>query len=587
LLLGYLPIGLITLNLSCHSYGVTILSGPSITPATNAPLACVLELTTDVPTRIGVSFTAGTNTWSRNFYDYSASHTVPLLGFKPARTNEITVTMYDRLRNAFTAAPVEFVTAPLPATFPVLNLLVSKTNKMEPGYTLFRMVNNTARVAFVTMVDNQGQVIWYSTNVASVLDVRQLENGNLFLPLSTNFTEVNMLGEIVANWSVPNNLKINEHDGVPTDHDSILYINDDSRIVSGFPTSATNASAPTQTTNIMFNRIIEMSATNGALLNNWPLIDMLVPTRISYLSFTLRNSLGWDSEHANAVIEDPRDHSIIVSMRHQNAVIKFNRAGQLKWILGPHENWGSSFQPYLLTPVGTPFAWNYAQHAPTITPWGTLLLYDNGNFRASPFDASSADSTNYTRAVEYDINEQTMEVRQVWEYGSNVPEPLFTSRVGNADWLPQTGNVLVNFGNVDYVNHAHPNPAMPTAAMLRIKEVTHETPAEVVFDLAIFNYNDLTFTNRGYFAYRSHRVTHLYPHPPKPVSDLNVYCDPSGRAHLQFCADPVRTYIVETSTDLEHWEEDRIVEPSTGGSYDFDDVYSSVSTNRYYRVVTN
>ena len=115
------------------------------------------------------------------------------------------------------------------------------------------------------------------------------------------------------------------------------YLADDTRLVPNFPTSATNPAAPTQTTNVLFNRVMEISTTNNALLNNWALIDMLNPVRISYLTFTIRNGLGWDCEHANAVIEDPRDNSIIVSMRHQNAVIKFSRAtGQLKWILGPH-----------------------------------------------------------------------------------------------------------------------------------------------------------------------------------------------------------------------------------------------------------
>ena len=62
--------------------------------------------------------------------------------------------------------------------------------------------------------------------------------------------------------------------------------------------------------------------------------------------------------------------------------------------------------------------WNYAQHAPQITPQGTLLLYDNGNYRASPFDSLVLDSANYSRAVEYRINEQFSLDTQ---YGARVP----------------------------------------------------------------------------------------------------------------------------------------------------------------------
>ncbi len=370
------------------------------------------------PPRVSASVNDGMNIWERDFLDYGTVHSNILLGFKPARTNAITVTVFDRFRNQFTAAaPVRFITAPLPADFPVIKVLISEPDKMEPGYTLFRGANNNQKVGYVTFLDNTGQVVWYSSKLPTFLDVRQLDNGDLFMPGTTytSFVEANLLGQTVKTWGVPNNLALNYHDGVPTDHNTILYINDAGRLVTNFPTSSTDPNAPRQTTNVLYNRIIEMSSTNSALLNNWSLIDMLDPLRINYLTFTLRSGLGWDSEHANAVIEDPRDDSIIVSMRHQDAVIKFSRAGQLKWILGPHGNWGANFQPFLLTPVGTPFEWNYAQHAPMITPQGTLLLYDDGNFRASPFDASLADSANQSRAVEYDINEQTMEVTQVWE----------------------------------------------------------------------------------------------------------------------------------------------------------------------------
>jgi hypothetical protein len=295
---------------STNSFGATILTGPSFTGAAKAPLAGVLQLTTAESSRVSVSVDDGAYTWERNFYDYGTAHAEPLLGFRPGRTNVIRVTVYDKFRNAVTAAqPLIFVTAPLPSDFPKSVLFTNQPDKMEPGYTLFRIVNYNTGRAYVTVVDNQGQVVWYSSAVPTTAEVRQLDNGDLFIPLSTSFTEVNLLGETVKSWAVTNTLRINPHEGLPTGHDSILYINDDSRLVSGFPTSATDPNAPTQTTKLLFNRVIEMSATNGTVLNNWSLIDMLDPLRISYLTFTIHSGLGWDCEHANTVIEDPRDDS--------------------------------------------------------------------------------------------------------------------------------------------------------------------------------------------------------------------------------------------------------------------------------------
>src|SRR6266446_1386995 len=132
------PVRLFSLSIACFAAvnpapGLTILSGPSFTPATNAPLAGTLQVTTDVPSRVTVSMSDGTNSWDRRFYDYSTTHSVPVLGFRPNRTNEIMVEVSDRFDNQMSAAsPLTFVTAPLPNDFPTIVLLHSNPYKMEP-----------------------------------------------------------------------------------------------------------------------------------------------------------------------------------------------------------------------------------------------------------------------------------------------------------------------------------------------------------------------------------------------------------------------------------------------------------------------
>src|ERR1051326_7655379 len=119
------------LALPISTSALTILSGPSFTPAVNAPLAGVLALSTDDSSRVSVSVSAGGNMWKRNFYDYHTTHSVMLLGFKPGQTNRITVTVHDRYRNEFIAPqPTIFITDPLPADFPTIVLLESKPEKM-------------------------------------------------------------------------------------------------------------------------------------------------------------------------------------------------------------------------------------------------------------------------------------------------------------------------------------------------------------------------------------------------------------------------------------------------------------------------
>src|ERR1035438_2451297 len=197
---------LAVLGVSFCSHAVTIVTWPTFTQATNAPLAGVLQLTTLEDTRVSVSVNDGYGSWQRNFYDFSTAHSVPLLGFKPGRTNAITVTVYDRQRNQFTDPyPLRFITDPLPTNFPSIVLLHSEPDRMEPGYTLFNALMKNGVYWYMTIVDSSGEVVWY--NVApSTADVRRLDNGDLFMPWTTNFVEMNLLGQTVHSWVVSTNL---------------------------------------------------------------------------------------------------------------------------------------------------------------------------------------------------------------------------------------------------------------------------------------------------------------------------------------------------------------------------------------------
>ena len=581
-----LAVGAQRISFSAQPFVIT--SGPAFVKAPNAALAGTLQVTTDVPTRVSVSVSDGHASWQRSFYDFATAHSVPLLGFKAGRTNQISVTAYDRYRRQVTAPqPLVFITSPLPTNFPNVVLLHSEPARMEPGYTLFNVYMRGGTLWYVMIVDNAGEVVWY--NVApSTADVRQLPNGDLFMPWTTNFVEMNLLGQTVNTWLVPlKPLGINAHDGVPTDHGTILYLSTATERVDNYPSSMTNPLAPLTATNILYEKVVEISTADASVLNTWSPVNVLDPRRITYMIDFWEGAM--DSEHINAVIEDPRDDSLIVSVRHQNAVVKISRdTGELRWILGPPANWGPEWQPYLLTPVGTPFVWQYAQHSPIITPQGTLIMFDNGNYRASPFDPGVPDANNYSRAVEYSINEQTMEISQVWEYGrTNVVQQIYADHEGNAEPEPQTGNVLIDFATVSYVNGVAPSPFGPAATMTRITEVTHDAVPQIVFDLAISLYDNTNVSYKDCQVYRSHRIPDLYPHLAQSVGDLSV-TRTNGPPLLEFSADDSRTYTVQASTNLADWETIGVAVENgqQSGNFSFEDNRSAQPAACYYRVLT-
>ncbi len=142
--------------------------------------------------------------------------------------------------------------------------------------------------------------------------------------------------------------------------------------------------------------------------------------------------------HVNSVDYDPTDDSIIISSRHQSALIKIGRDKKVKWIMGSPEGWKGEFAKKVLTPVdkngkkivcenskceGSNFDWSWTQH----TGWRIdeksnknvfyLSVFDNGDARG--MEQPAIPSMKYSRAVIYKIDQKKMTVEQVWEYGKD------------------------------------------------------------------------------------------------------------------------------------------------------------------------
>ena len=99
-----------------------------------------------------------------------------------------------------------------------------------------------------------------------------------------------------------------------------------------------------------------------------------------------------------------------------------------------------------------------------------------------------------------------MEVTQVWSFGGPGDEPFFARFLGDADWMPRTGNVLINYGGL--VSDAAGTPIVEGSGhnWVRIVEVTHDTPAEKVFELFIDDERPA-----GWSVFRAERLPSLYP----------------------------------------------------------------------------
>ena len=117
-------------------------------------------------------------------------------------------------------------------------------------------------------------------------------------------------------------------------------------------------------------------------------------------------------------------------------------------------------------------------------------------------------ATVTTRVVEYEIDEDAMTARQVWEWvDPDYDPPLFGLFVGDAD-MTDAGTVLVCDGGLQ-------NPPPPPGVIAfngvytRIAEVTRDT-SEKVFELVV---RDESEEPRNFLGYRAERLSSLYPAP--------------------------------------------------------------------------
>ena len=103
-----------------------------------------------------------------------------------------------------------------------------------------------------------------------------------------------------------------------------------------------------------------------------------------------------------------------------------------------------------------------------------------------------------------------MTVRQVWEYPGPEGETFYSPFMGDADWLPETGNVLITDGGrlVD-------ESGAPTSDVLRgrkwgrVIEVTGGESAEVVFELVLDAGEDAEDIT-GWSFYQGERIEGLW-----------------------------------------------------------------------------
>ena len=171
--------------------------------------------------------------------------------------------------------------------------------------------------------------------------------------------------------------------------------------------------------------------------------------------------IGRNWAHVNSVDYDPTDDSIIISSRHQSAIIKIGRDKKVKWILGAPRGWKGEFAGKVLKPVdhqGKPIActdatceggfdWTWTQHtafridAKSKPGVVYLTAFDNGDAR--DMEQPALPEMKYSRAVVYKVDEKAGTVEQVWTFGEERGHDWFSPVTSLTEYHADKNSIFV------------------------------------------------------------------------------------------------------------------------------------------------
>lgn len=408
-----------------------------INPYKIAPLTALVLFKTDQPVSIsihveGKSEEVGVD---HTISETKTTHILPIYGLYAGTNNTVTLTATDAQNNESTKT-AEIQTEALMPELASNNFLITQSGlPMSPGFTF--SYRNSASMTNKTAFDQFGDYRWIlSKNYHVACNFNQGKSlvvglgdelGNMF------FLELSYLGKVLTTYYSPYG---NHHD---------LEITETELLVTG------SSNMP----NTIEDFIFAIDLKTGTITKTLSYLKMLDRTRNAGVIYS-----NYDWLHMNSIT--PYQNDVIISSNYQSSIIRNDWNGQIQWILADPIDYSTKYRPYLLKPIGSDFLYPYNQHAVEVLPDTDhnpdtldILVFDNGTSRflidedlQRQIDANEIVAPKrFSRMVQYQINEKTMTVRQIWSYGEDRPE-LFASTRGDHDLLANGNYLGVFFSNI-------------------------------------------------------------------------------------------------------------------------------------------
>jgi hypothetical protein len=287
-------------------------------------------------------------------------------------------------------------------------------------------------------IDGSGEVVWYYQHDGLPFSVAQADNYNLIFTQVEGTRQV----EIRPDGTVERQVIDTLENGAPCApagrwHHELLLQPDGKVYTLGSEIQEVqllNGEVRQQTG----DTIVAWDRNQGTVETQASLFNLLDPAVDRTWASDVRDGYYWlgcgggeatdDWTHANSLWVGDKGN-MLVSLRHLNQIISFSPDLQaVQWRLGGPD---SDFT------FPNPSDQFYHQHTAKELPNGNILLFDNGNERPAE------EGGLYSRALELELDFDTMEARKVWEY-RHTPD-LFAECCSSVERLAN-GNTVLVFG---------------------------------------------------------------------------------------------------------------------------------------------
>jgi hypothetical protein len=444
----------------------------------------------DVPAEGRVSDAGGT------------SHTVYALGLLPETAYTLHVTALGAGGAESPAVTLEHTTDVAPTDIPHMTVKTAVPEKMSPGLTWIpaqRSVdppNADNGWGALVAVDAEAAVRWYYQASAPIFSFQPVGQGRMLLGLGkTALREIDLLGNTVVEYTV-DDLGIDSihHDVLAMPSGDWLLLDSELRSIEGYPGDVTH--------NVVGDLIRQVTR-EGEVTHTLNLFDFWDPYRVvagfdnTYWDSTYPDAKPTkDWTHGNALLYDPADDAVFISIRHQDAFLKMDReTGEILWAIGADlaQYEGDDDVPFLEL-VGPGSLPEHA-HAPLFLPGGRFMCYDNSLYGKK------------SRAVEYQLDLEAGTIEQTWEFvDPDFDPPLFSRILGDANLLPGDTVLQVDGGIIEQ------NPGSSDLMWARVTEITRDETKQKVWELWLRD--DSPESPTLYRLYRAERWAGLYPPAP-------------------------------------------------------------------------